>query len=135
MNHAQRADAYESVCGGGLSCDVPDGTYVVINHAAGMRYNNITVPIQPAASDVVIFGNTISWPDNGWYQVQNAFTYDSVCEGGLSCDVPNGNFIVINHTTGERYDNVVVNKLADNEQYFGSINIDEVLPNLLRTAD
>lgn len=58
---------------------------------------------QPSVS-----GNTISWPDDGWYQVQDAADYTSVCEGSTSCDVSAGEYIVINHTTGERFKNIVV---------------------------
>lgn len=53
-------------------------------------------------------GNTISWPDDGWYQVQDAGDFTSLCQGGTSCDVPDGEYIVINHTTGERFENIVV---------------------------
>ena len=37
---------------------------------------------QPSVS-----GNTISWPDDGWYQVQNASTQENICNGGRSCEV------------------------------------------------
>ncbi len=40
-----------------------------------------------------IDGNTIRWPDDGWYQVQNQVTYESVCEGGRDCTVPDGVYI------------------------------------------
>jgi hypothetical protein len=103
----QRADNYESVCEGGLSCVVPDGEYVVINHTSGERYLDISVSNEPN-SDIVVSGNTISWPDNGWYQVQRVDDYVSVCEGGTSCVVPNGEYIVINLTTGERFEIVQV---------------------------
>lgn len=57
-----------------------------------------------------VTGNTISWPDDGWYQVQivtdEAIT--EVCAGTRSCIVGQGTFIVINHTTGERFENIVV---------------------------
>lgn len=55
-----------------------------------------------------VTGNTISWPDDGWYQVQSASDYASVCEGGTSCEVADGLYIVINHNTGERFENITV---------------------------
>jgi len=56
----------------------------------------------------VISGSTISWPDDGWYQVLETTNYDTVCEGGASCDVNPGTYLVINLTTGERFQDVVV---------------------------
>ena len=42
-------------------------------------------------------------------RVQVAGDFDSdVCQGGTSCDVEPGTYVVINHTTGERFDNIVV---------------------------
>ncbi len=35
-------------------------------------------------------------------------TYESVCEGGRNCTVPDGVYIIINHHTGDRVENVVV---------------------------
>jgi hypothetical protein len=59
--------------------------------------------IPPAGVDrITVEGTTISWPDNGWYQVQSADTFASVCEGGLSCDVTPGTYYVINHSEGTR---------------------------------
>jgi hypothetical protein len=57
-----------------------------------------------------VTGNTISWPDDGWYQVQvvNNYGIVEVCQGGRSCEVSEGNYIVINHTTGERFKNIRV---------------------------
>lgn len=58
---------------------------------------------------ITVVGSTISWPDDGWYQVQTEDGSSNICEGGRSCIVnTNGTFIVINHTTGTR-SNVVVN--------------------------
>lgn len=96
---------YESVCSGGTSCVVDAGNYNVINHTTGERFENITVPTSTSSSDVsqvTVTGNTISWPDDGWYQVQNASTYESVCEGGTQCDVADGSYNVINLSTGFR---------------------------------
>lgn len=58
-----------------------------------------------------VSGTTITLPtDPGWYQVQNASTFESICEGQISvCDVTPGTYIVINHTSSERFENIVVN--------------------------
>ena len=102
----QDADTYRSVCGGGSSCSVEPGNYIVINHTTGERFENIQVG--QTQRPVTVSGNTISWPDDGWYQVQRADTYESICEGGTSCQVANGNYIVINHTSGKRYSGINV---------------------------
>lgn len=62
-----------------------------------------------AVAAPTVTGNTISWPDDGWYQVQRSDTYESICNGGSSCKVANGKYQVINHTTGERFKNIIVN--------------------------
>ena len=55
-----------------------------------------------------VSGNTISWPSDGWYQVQSPDTGQwNLCnssENGTSCDVANGDYRVINHSTGERFE-------------------------------
>ncbi|MFT4729861.1 MAG: hypothetical protein ACI9UN_004382 [Granulosicoccus sp.] len=48
-------------------------------------------------------GNTIGWPDDGWYQVQDEETHTEACGGGRSCVVEPGSYVVINHSTGERF--------------------------------
>lgn len=53
-------------------------------------------------TEPVVQGNIISWPADGWYQVQRADNYSSVCEGGNSCTVDAGTYIVINHDSGVR---------------------------------
>jgi len=35
-------------------------------------------------------GNTISWPGNAWYQVENRTTGEIVCQGGSECTVSEG---------------------------------------------
>lgn len=98
------------VCGGTRFCEVPSGTYIVINHTTGKRFENIVIHADPVMSDVTVTGNTIAWPDNGWYQVQVVTDkgQTQVCGGTRLCEVPNGTYIVINHTTGERFENIVV---------------------------
>jgi len=65
-----------------------------------------------ASATPVVDGNTISWGNDGWYQVQNRSTSDyDVCNSsndGNSCMVPDGTYRVINHSTGERFENIVV---------------------------
>ena len=104
----QTADGLTSLCEGTRSCDVEPGSYIVINHTTGERFTNITVQSSQTTDDVLVDGNTISWPDDGWYQVQSADTYESFCEGGTSCTVPAGIYIVINLTTGQRHEGVNV---------------------------
>ncbi|WP_157736117.1 hypothetical protein [Granulosicoccus antarcticus] len=108
----QDASTFESLCEGGLSCTVPLGLYNVINHTSGVRYEGIEVAgsdSDPTDSLVpTVDGDIITWPDNGWYQVQNAETYESLCEGGLSCTLPPGLYNVINHTSGVRYEGIEV---------------------------
>lgn len=61
-----------------------------------------------AFAEPVVDGNTIHLPDDGWYQVQSASDYRSICEGERQCEVDNGTYIVINHSTGTRWENVEV---------------------------
>ena len=115
----QRADTFETVCEGSVSetssstggpCTIDANDHIVINHSTGERFNNIRASSAPASgpvasvSTVTISGSTISWPDDGWYQVQNSDTFVTVCEGGRSCDVAAGNYVIINHTTGQRFE-------------------------------
>jgi len=62
----------------------------------------------PTNAAPVVTGNTINLPDDGWYQVQDSTTYASLCEGTRECEVPKGQYIVINLTTGERFEPIDV---------------------------
>ncbi|MBX2885579.1 MAG: choice-of-anchor I family protein, partial [Granulosicoccus sp.] len=106
----QSATTFETICEGGNSCTVPAGVYHVINHSTGERWEFIEVGAigAPPGSAPLVDGNTIFWADDGWYQVQSATTFESICEGGNSCAVSPGTYIVINHTTGTRYPGIVV---------------------------
>ena len=64
---------------------------------------------------MTVEGLRISWPDDGWYQVQNATTFNSLCEGGSFCDVEAGEYNVINLTSGQRYENIVVGSVSQPE--------------------
>ncbi|MFK7893887.1 MAG: DUF1566 domain-containing protein [Granulosicoccus sp.] len=55
-----------------------------------------------------IRGNVISWTEPGWHQVQRQSTYESICNGGRECIVEPGLYTVINHGTGERFEDVFV---------------------------
>ncbi|MEE9322739.1 MAG: hypothetical protein V3U76_20015 [Granulosicoccus sp.] len=109
----QRADDYSEVCSGTAFCEVEPGIYNVINHTTMQRFDAIEVTGNSGVDAVSVEGNVIRWPDNGWYQVQNAATFESMCEGSTSCRVPAGNYIVINHTSGDRTENVLVSDVVD----------------------
>lgn len=93
--------SYQSICNGLSSCAVSAGSYNVINHSSGQRWNSIAVA---AANEM----STFLVPDNGWYQVQDATTYDSLCEGVLQCAVSAGTYNVINLSSGDRFEGIAV---------------------------
>ncbi len=107
----QRTTDYSEVCGGFDGCTVPEaGEYKITNHGAGkmsavlqLGEPTIVEPVHPVRSDIVVNGRVISWPDNGWYQVQRSDNFASVCQGGTECTVLPGEYIVINLTTGDRF--------------------------------
>lgn len=120
----QDSTTYETICEGTRSCETVNGTYTVINHSTGTRFNSIvvsdaggvTVPEpetpEPAPDAITVVGSTISWPNDGWYQVQNAITYEEMCQGGTSCTVPDGTYKVINLSTNTRFNDIVVGEVA-----------------------
>jgi len=63
---------------------------------------------QPVSAMLSVVGNEITWSEDGWYQVQRMDTFESVCESGSFCVVDDGTYIVINHTTGQRFENIIV---------------------------
>ncbi|MGQ7848027.1 NAD nucleotidase [Granulosicoccus sp. 3-233] len=107
----QTVGDYQSVCEGSNlgSCEVSNGTYNVINLTTGERFENIVVA-GSSQSEPQVSGNVISWQSADYYQVQSADTYQSLCEGAAlyQCTVATGTYHVINHTTGERFENVIV---------------------------
>lgn len=104
----QSATNFATECEGVLTCTVSPGRYIVINHSTGERFENVNVPSAPTGGgEISVSGNTISWPAGDWFQVQSA-DFVSICNGGTSCEVTPGKYIVINHNTGQRYDNVEV---------------------------
>lgn len=105
----QRATDYSTVCEGTRECVVTAGEYTVINHTTQERFEGVTVAdVGNGEMDFQIVGNTLLFPEGNWFQVQNANTYESLCNGDLECVVESGAYIVINHTLEQRYDNVVV---------------------------
>ncbi|ASJ71511.1 hypothetical protein [Granulosicoccus antarcticus] len=115
----QSADDYQEICSGVRSCQVTAGNYIVINHTTGERFEQVRAGLDE--TQLTVDNNTISWPDNGWYQVQNADTFESVCQGGLSCLVTAGNYIVINHTTSQRWENIVIT--GDNDAPLQAVDL------------
>lgn len=109
----QSADTYATLCEGTRTCTVPPGTYNVINLTTNTRLDNLRVPASVSpdtdVNSVSVTGNLLSWPNNGWYQVQDASTFETLCEGGRECRVPNGIYNVTNLTLGVRTERVEVN--------------------------
>ena len=103
----QDAATYDSLCEGVRRCEVGPGTFIVVNHTTGVRHEAVEVP-GPAGGAPTVEGDTISWADDGWYQVQTRDTYVEVCQGGRSCEVAPGVYRVINLTTGTRHEDVTV---------------------------
>lgn len=98
----QDSTTYASVCNGLSQCSVADGTYNVINHTSGQRWNAVVISATSDTDNELLFAN------DGWYQVQAASNFASVCEGVSRCPVQDGTYIVINHTTGRRFEDVRV---------------------------
>lgn len=100
----QDAHTYESLCNGADSCVVKPGSYIVINHSLGLRAEVVVSGDDDDLfpNGIRLIGDALTWPDDGWYQVQNAQTYESICNGGTQCTVTTGEYIVINHSLGIR---------------------------------
>ena len=108
----QRADNFEPQCEGRQSCSVSEGTYNVINLTTGER--TLDVLVQSANGELAsdndvttpfrLEGNRLVFNNGDWYQVQNASSFASVCEGRSGCDLSTGQYNIINLTTGQRYD-------------------------------
>jgi len=132
------AVTFQQVCGGGSSCEVGNGEYIVINHSSGERFDGISVvaadagQIGPMQNDrsFVVEGDRIRVVNDDWVQVQEKDTYQTVCNGLTVCTPGTGLFTVINHSTGTRYENISVgvssslagNSAADHEAGWFSIN-------------
>ena len=73
----------------------------LVRTLAGYQLDQLAVVVDDLA---FIAGQTttIVWPDGDYYQVQNATTFAEVCNGGPTCPVVPGSYVVINQTSGER---------------------------------
>ena len=123
----QSATDYETVCEGGSSCWVDDGFYNVINLSTGERWENLRARYNASAANggtgssvttdyangVSESGGIISWTRSGWHQVQSKSDFSTLCEGGSSCAVPAGTYVVVNHDSGYRVDNIIVDSTGD----------------------
>jgi len=47
----------------------------------------LTVLTTSASAAISVNGTTLSWPDDGWYQVQRSDNFLTICEGGTQCDL------------------------------------------------
>jgi len=126
----QRRDNYQSVCEGNSDCTLEPGDYVVINHSTGVR-TDITVPGGelpiPVDGDFNINGNTVTFIEPGWFQIQRQDNYQTVCEGFGPCVVDNGLYQVINLTTGERWMDVTVDGDSDNDAVINADNYRDIV--------
>jgi len=108
---------------GSAVCQVGPGRYSVIDHGGGHRWDNLIVPvsIDTGSTTNVIqsgsFGNSLefnaitgvlSWDQPGWYQVQTFPELDNVCQSFDQCDIEAGTYNIINHTSGERWEHIVI---------------------------
>jgi len=108
----QRADNFQTQCEGRQSCAVAEGTYIVINLTTGERTTGVTVtgsggnPLNAASqsSPFRLEGNRLVFNNGDWFQVQNASSFTSVCEGRDGCDLAPGQYNVINLSTGQRFE-------------------------------
>lgn len=68
-----------------------------------------------------VSGQLISWPDTGgWMQVQDANSYETICDGFIStCAVAAGTYNVIDHSNSTRQENIVVDGLGASLPYPG----------------
>lgn len=55
----------------------------------------------------------VTFPDDGWYQLQDKVTYAEVCNSDASCDVPAGVYKLINHSTGVSDSNYIVESVVN----------------------
>lgn len=100
----QDAVLFETICNGENLCAVGPGRYIVVNHSLGLRAEvNVSLDSDGGIPNgITLNDNKISWPNDGWYQVQDAQTYESICNGGSECQVATGSYVVINHSLGIR---------------------------------
>lgn len=112
----QNSNTFEENCAGTFECTVPAGSYIVINHSTGQRWESVLVTVQTSGIPLAD-GLTIHFPNDGWYQVQDNVTYQSVCNGLSSCAVSAGSYNVINHTSSQHWDSVVVSDSSETNTF------------------
>ena len=108
---------------GSAVCHVGPGRYSVIDHGGGHRWDNVIVPFSVDTTSTTVeiqsgsFGNTLlfntitgvlSWDQTGWYQVQTFPGLENVCQSFDHCDIQAGTYNIINHTSGERWEHIVI---------------------------
>ena len=79
---------------------------VIVQPAIDISETTLGSPAQD--NGVVVNGNRILWPAGGEFLVQDATTFEIVCEGGASCLSGPGTFIVIDTVNMERFENIIV---------------------------
>lgn len=125
----QDSVSYQSVCNGMARCTVAAGSYNVINHTSGQRWEAIAVS---DSND----SNTFLLPDKDWYQVQSTANYSSFCEGATRCIVPAGEYNVINLTNGSRYEGILLGSLdplspLQPSLSFSAANAEDIVRNVI----
>jgi len=78
------------------------------NNQPAIDVSETTMGSPAVDNDVVVNGNRILWPAGGEFLVQDATTFDTVCEGGASCLSGPGTFTVIDTVNMVRFENIVV---------------------------
>ncbi len=80
----------------------------LIHMTSGCQMTRLSTVVEDLAY-IIEDTNTITWPDNDWYQVQivsnigpTNTVFDTVCDGDAECKLLPGRHAVINHTTGQR---------------------------------
>lgn len=71
---------------------------------------------QGGSSRPTIEGTRITFPTGDWFEVQSATSYNTMFEGRDGTSIPHGEYNIINHTTGERFENVVVGSQSSNQE-------------------
>ena len=133
----QRATDFSTVCEGTRQCVVTEGEYTVINHTTQERFEGVQVLADTVGeeTDFQVVGNQFQFLEGNWFQVQDANTYESLCSGELECTVESGRYVVINHTTQQRYENVVVGSPTEPTNPGGSGVAPMVSGNVISWAD
>lgn len=81
-----------------------------ISHNSSSMQPSAATPRLDAQSraGIQVSGNKISRSSDGWHEVQYASSFNAVSEGGQSATLEPGVYNVINHSTGERFENITI---------------------------